>query len=162
MNNITIIGTSHIAKQSLLEVKKTIEELQPDIVAVELDKKRLPALFAEQRKGVRFSDMWLVGIKGFLFAALASWAEAKLGEAVGVKPGAEMKQAIVIGRKQKAQIALIDQDIEVTLKRLSVTLTWKEKWNFIADVIKSLVSKKPEFSFDLRKVPEEKLIATML
>ena len=39
--NLIIIGTSHIAKQSLEEVQRTIEKEKPEIIALELDKKRL-------------------------------------------------------------------------------------------------------------------------
>ena len=42
--NITIIGTSHIARESINEVKDQIENNQPDIIALELDPKRAYAL----------------------------------------------------------------------------------------------------------------------
>ena len=42
--NIFIIGTSHIARQSINDIKKRFSELNPDIVCVELDHKRLHAL----------------------------------------------------------------------------------------------------------------------
>jgi len=41
--NLSIIGTSHIAKQSLDEVKDIIEHTKPYINALELDKKRFYA-----------------------------------------------------------------------------------------------------------------------
>ncbi|MFC1769343.1 TraB/GumN family protein, partial [Nanoarchaeota archaeon] len=49
-DNITIIGTSHIAKQSMKEVKDHIENKKPDIIALELDKKRVIALLSEKKK----------------------------------------------------------------------------------------------------------------
>ena len=48
--NLIIIGTSHIAKQSLKEVKKAIEEEKPDIIAIELDRKRLMALASKKKE----------------------------------------------------------------------------------------------------------------
>ncbi|MGH9424718.1 MAG: TraB/GumN family protein, partial [Terriglobia bacterium] len=59
-------------------------------------------------------------------------------------------------------LALVDQDIEVTLKRFSQTLTWKEKWRLLVDVLKGLVLRKSEFAFDLSTVPDEKLIQKMI
>ncbi len=162
MHNLTIIGTSHIAKQSQREVKEAIEEGKPDIVAIEIDRKRFPALFEKKQGSIRASDVFRVGIKGFLFAVFGSWAEKKLGDAVGVKPGSEMKTAVIEGRKHKAKIALIDQDIDITLKRLSSSITWKEKWNFVADIFGGLFGGKPEFSFDLRTVPADELIKNMI
>lgn len=160
--NLTIIGTSHIAKQSLDEVKKVIEDEKPEIIALELDKRRLYALMSSKKEKISFYNVFRVGFKGFLFSLIGAWAEKKLGEYVGVMPGSEMKQAVKLAKKNKAKIALIDQDIEVTLKKLSKNLTWKEKWNFIVDVFKAVVSRKKEVEFDLRKVPSKKIINKLI
>ncbi len=50
MNKIILVGTSHIAKQSIRRVKKAIEENKPDIVAVELDSKRFYSIIAKKTK----------------------------------------------------------------------------------------------------------------
>jgi len=160
--NLTIIGTSHIAKQSLDEVKSAIEGGKPNIVALELDKRRLYSLMSSKKAKIRIYDIFKVGFKGFLFSLIGAWAEKKLGDYVGVAPGSEMKQAVRLAKKSKLKIALIDQDIEVTLKRLSKSLTWKEKWNFIVDVFKAIVLRKKEVEFDLRTVPDKKLIKKLV
>jgi len=160
--NLTIIGTSHIAKQSLDDVKKAIEEGKPEIVALELDRKRLPALMSAKKGKIRIYDIFKIGFKGFMFALIGAWAEKKLGEYVGVAPGSEMKQAVRLAKKNKIQLALIDQDIEITLRRLSKSLTWKEKWNFIVDVFKGVVLRKKEIDFDLRTVPSKKIITKLI
>lgn len=156
--NLSIIGTSHIAKQSLDEVKSIIEKEKPDIIALELDKKRFYSLMHSKKERIRMYDIRRIGIKGFLFSLIGAWAEKKLGEYVGVKPGSEMKRAINIAKKNKIKIAFIDQDIEITLKRLSETLSWKEKWNFIVDVVKAVILRKKDVEFDLRTVPSKKVI----
>ncbi len=69
-----------------------------------------------------------------------------------------MKKAFKLARKQKAKIMLIDQDIEVTLRKISRRLTWKEKWRFVVDVFKAIILRKREVIFDLRKVPSERVI----
>jgi len=160
--NLSIIGTSHIAKQSLDEVKKAIEDENPAIIALELDKKRLYALMSSKKEGVRIYNIFRVGFKGFLFSLIGAWAEKKLGEYAGVMPGSEMKQAVRSARKNKVKIALIDQDIEVTLKKLSKNLTWREKWNFVVDVFKAVILRKKEVEFDLRKVPSKKIIDKLI
>ena len=43
-DNIILIGTAHISKESVKEVKEAIEKYQPDIVAVELCKRRYEAI----------------------------------------------------------------------------------------------------------------------
>ncbi|MCH8067257.1 MAG: TraB/GumN family protein [Nanoarchaeota archaeon] len=159
--NLTIIGTSHIAKQSLEDVEKAIVEGKPDIVALELDRRRLYSLFKNPGK-IRIYDIKRVGIKGFIFSLIGAWAGKKLGKMVGVAPGSEMKKAVRLAKKNKIKLALIDQDIEVTLKRFSKSLTWGEKWNFIVDVIKSIFVRKEVIEFDLTKVPSKKVIKKLV
>ena len=159
---LKIIGSSHIAKESMEQVERVIRELKPKIVAIELDQKRLHALLSPQKsKGPSLKDIRRIGVQGYLFAMLGSWMERKLGAQVGVLPGDEMRVAIKIAKEVSAQIALIDQDIEITLKRLSKGLTWKEKFRFLGDLIQGVVFKKG-IEFDLSKVPKDEIITTMM
>ena len=160
--NLAIIGTSHIAKQSLEEVEKAIEEGKPDIVALELDRKRLYSLMNKEERKISIYDIRRVGFKGFIFSLIGAWAEKKLGKIVGVAPGSEMKKAVMLARKYKLKIALIDQDIEITLRRFSKALTWREKWNFVADIMKQAFTGKKEIEFDLAKVPDRKIIRKLI
>jgi pheromone shutdown-related protein TraB len=155
------MGTSHIAKQSLEDVEKEIENKKPDIIALELDQRRLYSLFKKPGK-IRIYDIKRVGIKGFIFSLIGAWAEKKLGKIVGVAPGSEMKKAAGLARNYDIKIALIDQDIEITLKRFSKSLTWKEKWNFIVDVLKAIFVRKKIIEFDLTKVPSKKVIKKLV
>lgn len=160
--NLTVIGTSHIAKESIAEVKKLIEEERPEIVALELDYKRFHALMNPRRK-VRLRDIRALGARGWLLNLIGAWAEEKMGKLVGVRPGTEMKTATVLAAKSKAKIALIDQDITVTLRRLTKNITWKEKLRFVTDLFKAaLFRKKPDVTFDLRKVPSKEVIGKLM
>jgi len=163
-NNLGIIGTSHIAKESVEEVKEAINREKPDIIALEIDKKRMYALLNKQEAKISFYNIFRVGVKGFFFSLLGAWAEKKLGKLVGVSPGSEMLEAIKLAKKNKKKIALIDQDIEVTLKKFSKSITWKEKFNFVADLFKALFlkNKKQKIEFDLTKVPDEKIINELI
>lgn len=161
MGQVRIIGTSHIAPESLELVKRTILEKEPGIVAVELDGKRLQALLQGGTSGARLRDIRRIGLKGWLFAMIGSWASKKLGAKVGVTPGSDMLGAVKAARKVDAKIALIDQDIEITLKRFSKVLTWREKWSFFVDLMKGVFFRKG-VTFDLSKVPPKELIKKLL
>src|SRR3989338_10231158 len=156
--NLVILGTSHIAKQSLDEVKNCIDQEKPDIIAIELDNKRFPALMSNAPRKIQLSAIKHIGLKGFIFSLFGAWAEKKLGKLVGVAPGSEMKQAIKIARKEGIKIALIDQDIEITLRNFSNSITWREKKNFIVDLLKALFLKKERMEFDLETVPSKAVI----
>lgn len=162
--NLTIIGTSHIAKQSLQEVTYAIEHGKPDIVALELDRRRLYSLTHEVKRKLSFPDILKIGVKGFIFNVIGAWVEKKLGKMVGVEPGSEMITAINLAKKKNIQIALIDQDIEITLQRVSKELRWQDKLNLFIDVIKGILFRNSELKklgvkdLDLTKVPPKALI----
>ncbi len=158
---VKIVGTSHISPESVSRVSKIILSRKPDLVAIELDAKRLFALSHRQKQGLSFKDIRRVGIKGWLFMLLGAWAERKLGKVVGTAPGSDMLAAVSAAREIGAPLALIDRDIELTLKRVSKALTWKEKWNFVVDVFNGVFLRRG-IKFDLRKVPSARLIEDLL
>ncbi|MBS3134284.1 TraB/GumN family protein [Candidatus Woesearchaeota archaeon] len=160
--NITIIGTSHIAIESIKEVKQFITDNKPDIIAIELDHKRFKGLIGKRQK-MRFSDIKDIGIKGFVLNLIGSYIEKKLGKIVGVSPGSEMKIAIQLAKKYKLKVALIDQDISITLKKLTRSITLKEKLTFIKDIIKNIFKRDPlAAKIDLRKVPPQDIVEKMV
>jgi pheromone shutdown protein TraB len=109
-------------------------------------------------------DIKVIGLKGFLFNIIGAWIEKKLGKMVGVEPGSEMMTAINLAKKHNIKIELIDQDIELTLQRISKELTWKERLNFVIDILKGIFLRKSELrklgitNIDLTRVPSKSLI----
>ncbi len=160
--NLILIGTSHIAKQSVKEVEETIIKEKPEVVALELDKGRFYALVNEIKGRIGFKDVKNIGFKGYVFAKAGEFVERKLGGKVGINPGDEMLKAAKIASREKCKIALIDQKIEITLKNFSKEITWKEKFRFFVDILKGIFSKKHRISFDLSKVPKKEMIVKML
>ncbi len=168
MADLVLIGTSHIARESVRKVKRIIEEQRPKVVAVELDAKRYYAL--EQKPRHKFSaySIGRVGLKGFLFALVGSWMSRKLGRMVGVEPGDEMRTAIRTAKRTGAKIALIDQDIEITLARFSAHFTWRERWQVVKDIFRGLIFREREIErygikdLDFSKVPSEELIEKLI
>jgi len=161
MHSVEILGTSHIARQSIIAIKNKIAEFKPDIVAVELDKYRLPYLF-EPRSKPRLRDISKLGLMGFVFNTIGGWLQRKLGEKVGLMPGADMREAIREASQAKIPIALIDRPIVITLQRLSTEMKFWEKLHFVFYIIGGFILPAPEWlKIDLRAVPEEKLVARM-
>ncbi len=150
--SIRIIGTSHIAEESIRKVEQTISEWVPDVVAVELDNARLHALYQERRK-VPLSAIGQLGLYGYLFQLLGGSLQRKLGESVNQKPGADMKAAVDAARKIGAQIALIDRPIQVTLQKLKKLNIW-EKLRLIGFLLRAFIPIGGKIELDLKKVPE--------
>ena len=158
--NLAIIGTSHISIESVNEVKNFIEKNKPEIIALELDPKRYLSLVNKDNlKRNALKEVLSLGVKGYLINVVGSYIEKKLGKVVGVKPGSEMIEAISLAKKYNLKLALIDQDITITLKKLSKEVRFREKFKIFKDILKGIFSKKQEVvKIDLRKVPSQELI----
>ena len=116
---ITLIGTAHVSKESVEEVKETIKTINPDCVAVELDEKRADSI----QNSEKYKELDIVQVlkrgEGFLLIAnliLASF-QRKMGQNVGVKPGDEMLAAIEVAKELNIPTALVDRPIQLTLRR---------------------------------------------
>lgn len=166
--SLKIIGTSHIAKQSIDEIKNEIEKNQPDIVALELDVQRASSLLKPENRNVPFMKAIRIGVKGYLFVKIGQYVQQKLGKMVGISPGSEMKTALILANQKKIDVAFIDQPITITLKKFSKGFTWKERGRFVVDIFKGIFSPKKQIEnmglaqFDLSKVPEKEIISKMV
>jgi len=160
--NLIIIGTSHISWESLSIIKKSFQEHEPDIVAVELDRNRLYALLNNIKTSKNPMQILRVGVKGYVFALVGSYLQRKLGNMVGTKPGSDMLTAIKLAQKHKKPIALVDQDISITLRRFSQKTKASDKWRFFFDIISSPFRKDEKITFDLNKNPDEKIVNFLL
>jgi pheromone shutdown-related protein TraB len=117
-----VIGTAHVSHASVAEVQSVIAHVKPDVVAVELCQQRYDALTKDS--AFRDLDVFKVVKEGktlFLLGHLALGAyQRRMGEALGIKPGAELLAAVAAGKLVGSRIELIDRNVNVTLKR-----TWK-------------------------------------
>ncbi len=159
--NLIIIGTSHISIESINEVEKVIREYQPSVVALELDNQRLMALIHGKKEKLSLKDIKNLGIRVFILNLIGAWAEKKIGEIVNVRPGSEMRKAVELCSELNIPIALIDQDVRITLNRLIKRFTWREKFRFLKEIIISPF-KKRKIMFDLKKVPNRKIIDALI
>jgi pheromone shutdown-related protein TraB len=168
MGRIKVIGTSHIAHQSTIEIQEAIEEERPEFIAIELDIQRLQALVRKQKSRIGLLDIKQIGFKGFLFAMVGSYVQKKLGRMVGTTPGADMLQAVKLAKVKKISLVLIDRPIALTLRRFSQMLSWKERFRFLWDILKGVFFPRRELKrygldkLDLGSVPEERIVNRML
>lgn len=162
MAHIHLLGTSHIASKSVQDIRKAVEEIKPDIVAVELDRQRLHSLLHQGKTSRSPKLIKHVGLSGYLFAVIGAWLQKKLGRMVGMQPGADMLEAVKQAKKHNIPLLLLDRDISITLKTLSKNLTRKEKWRFFTDLFFGWAKKSPKVKIDLKEVPEEQLITKLI
>lgn len=144
---IHVYGTSHVSKESLELVDEKISQHDPDIVALELDFLRLNSLLKDSRRS-----------SGPLFIRLVQKFQQTVGRKTGVMPGEEMLYAYRKAVDQDRDIALIDQNIKETVKRLKQVRS-REK---IKAILSVLVSYPFSRQIDLTKIPEEEFIDELL
>lgn len=118
--NIYLLGTAHISPKSVQDVEQLIEAVQPDSVCVELCPSRYQTMIN--------SDAWrkmnifkILKEKKALFLLMQLILTAfyrKLGEKIGVQPGAEMLEGVKQAEKHNSQLVLADRDVNITLKRV--------------------------------------------
>ncbi|MCF7866531.1 TraB/GumN family protein [Candidatus Woesearchaeota archaeon] len=161
-NRIMIIGTSHVAKESKDKIKKAFAEFMPDIIGVELDRQRYYALMNNVKSNLSIMDIKTLGVTGFLFAVIGKFVQKKIGDVVGMNPGEEMLLGANLAKNNKLLLALIDQDVRVTLKNLSKKVKFSEKLKMVGDLFLAPFQKQEKMSFDLNKVPKKELINKLM
>lgn len=139
--NIFLVGTAHVSKQSVEDVKKTVEMVNPDSICVELCEARYKSLI--KRDIWKNMDIFKVvkEKKAVLLLAqlIMSSFYRKLGEQLDVKPGAEMIEGVNLAKERNAQLVLADRDIEITLKRVWGYLNFWNKLKMASQLLASLL-----------------------
>ncbi|MFB6292163.1 MAG: TraB domain-containing protein [Candidatus Nanohaloarchaea archaeon] len=144
---IHVYGTSHVSEDSLELIDQKIDEHDPEIVALELDMLRLEALLRGDRPSSGPVFLWLM--KKF---------QDFVGSKTGVMPGDEMLHAFQRSMEENREVALIDQDIRITVDRLG-DVSRKEKVKAAFSLLGGLFLGG---SFDLSSIPGEDQVETVL
>ncbi len=160
--NLKIIGTSHISKNSVEDIRGCFRSYKPDIVAVELDRQRLISLMNDEKGSISLSSIRRIGVAGFIFVIIGRYVQKKLGSIVDMQPGSDMKEAVDLARAENKELLLMDRDIQITLRRFSKAFSWKEKFQLMKDILLSPFQKKQRIHFDLNSVPSEEIIESLL
>jgi pheromone shutdown-related protein TraB len=159
--NVKLLGTSHIAQESIKKISEEFLDLDPDIVCVELDSGRLHSLLSDEKPDRSLRGIRSYGLQGYLFAVIGGFIQEKLGNVVGVKSGSDMLTAVNLAKIKGKQLHLIDQDIQITLKRFSKMFSWKEKMRLFWDILRSPFIQN-RTKVDLNKIPKEELINKLM
>ncbi|RMG16639.1 MAG: TraB/GumN family protein [Deltaproteobacteria bacterium] len=164
---IYLVGTAHVSRRSVEEVRSVIEAVRPDTVCVELCEPRYQAL--TQSSAWRDLDLFQVIREGktlFLLAniALGAW-QRRVGKALGVRPGEELLAATEAARALGAHLELIDRNVHVTLKRTWANLPFLTKLSLLGAVLESLFparNGKEIEEADVEALKEQANLAEML
>lgn len=123
---VLIVPTSHASEKSSQTVKSVINSYKPELVAVELDRKRLARLkkSSSNDKERDIKDMIKgskgVGLKGRAVLVLFGLLQGDIAEKLSIDLlGLDMFTGYEAAKENGIPLALVDQDIDKTFKRFS-------------------------------------------
>jgi len=159
-----LVGTAHVSKQSVKDVRITIEALKPDTVCVELDEARYSNLVDSERwKKTNVGKIIREGKAMLLLSSLImSSFQKRIGEKLGVTPGAELVEAIKAAEDQEAELELVDRDIQITLKRTWRNLGFFNKFKMAFQLTASLLVGEEIDAKTVEELKEEEKLADVL
>lgn len=140
IGQISIVGTAHVSHQSVKDVQVAIQEQQPDIVAVELDDGRYRQLQGETPDDIDARSL-LRGRTIFQLLAywLLSYIQSRLGDRFDIEPGAEMRAAVETAELHGIPVALVDRDIQTTIRRFWSRMRYREKARLLWELLLAIV-----------------------
>ncbi|MDG5818936.1 TraB/GumN family protein [Natronococcus sp. A-GB7] len=130
--SVDVLGTAHVSKASVDEVHETVDEREPDVVAVELDENRYRQMQGGAPDDIEAKDL-LSGNTVFQFLAywMLSYVQSRLGSRFDIEPGADMRAAIEAAERNGSGVALVDRDIQITIQRFWTRLSFAEKLKMV-------------------------------
>ncbi len=159
-----IVGTAHVSKGSVEEVKEIIEKENPDRVCIELDDGRMKS----KTKDSSWENMDIKKIfkegKGFLLlanTALASF-QRRMGMQTGSDPGAEIVGAALLAKEKNIPVSLCDREIQITFRRAWGKSSLWNKCKLLATLISASFSNEKISEEDLEELKNEETLESMM
>lgn len=148
---VLLIGTAHVSQHSVDLVCEVINNEKPDAVCIELDDKRFQALSDEKRW--QKLDLKTVirnrQLSTLMISIMMASYQKKLGDNLGVTPGAELLAAARTAEAHAIPIHLCDRDIRITLRRAWKSTSLFRKFYLLSSLLAGM--------FDSEEIDEKKL-----
>ena len=160
---LRLLGTAHVATASVEAVKEQIETYQPKIVGVELCKTRHDALVEGRRLDKEGLRRVIKEGKApmVLMQAMLSAEQRRLGLNEGQEPGAELLAAVETAKAAGIEVALVDRDIQVTMRRAWKKMKWRERFRLLLSLFGDDEELEEDFDLD-ELLTDSDLLSTMM
>lgn len=117
---LILLGTAHVSRQSARDVRDIVEAEEPDTIAVELCAGRLESM--KRQQAWQSTDIYQVIREkkaGLLLANLILGTyQRRIAQQFGIEPGAEMRAGVELAEETGRTLLLADRNIQVTLARI--------------------------------------------
>ena len=161
---LTILGTAHVSRSSVEQVKQLLSEKEYDAVAVELCANRHRAMVDPDI--IAKMDLFQIlrdGKSTVVIANLALGAyQQRIADEIGIEPGAEMRTAVRITDEQGLPLLLIDREISTTLKRAYRNIPWWQRMALMTGLLASVISNEKVTEEEIENLKEGDLLESAL
>jgi pheromone shutdown-related protein TraB len=159
-----LVGTAHVSKDSVEEVREVILKEEPERVCIEIDETRYNSLIKKQRWQNLNIGQVLRERKGFLLLAnlVLSSFQRRLGVEMGVAPGEEMLMAVNVCQEQGIPFNLCDRDIQVTLRRAWSRSSFWGKNKMLAAMLSSIFTREKLDAEEIEKLKHRSTFQNMM
>ena len=162
--NITVIPTAHVSRNSAELVARTIDEINPDTICVELDKDRLESLKNPDKfKNTDITKIIKEKRVGYMLAniILANY-QKKLAGKLGTKSGGEMITAINKAEEKGANLVLADRSVQTTFKRTWRKLTFRDRMKLLNVIVSSMFENEDISEDELKNLQQSEALTAAL
>jgi pheromone shutdown-related protein TraB len=162
---IILVGTAHVSQESVDLVNMVIEQEQPDSICLELDERRYQAL--TQQRQWQSPDLKTIirnkQLPSLMFNLLISAYQKKLGNKLGITPGAELQMAAKMAKKLHIPISLCDRDVRITLKRAWQATPFLQKGYLLVSLMYCLLLGNSEISEEkLKDLKQQDVLSRLM
>ena len=151
-----LVKTAHVSKDSVQDVSRCVDEINPDAICIELDEERYDRL----RNPDKWRETDIVEVikkkqVGMLLVntILASF-QKRMAKSLGSNSGGEMMEGIRLSDERNIPLVLADRSIKTTFSRIWNELDTKEKFKLLMAIIESIFSDEEITEEDLAKLKE--------
>ncbi|MCH3917645.1 MAG: TraB/GumN family protein [Spirochaetia bacterium] len=163
-SELLLVGTAHISKESVNEVKTWFDDYGPDHVCIELDKTRYSTKKDEKSWSETSITKVLKEGKGFLLLAnmaLASF-QKRMGKQTGSKPGEEILGAAHLAEEREIPFSFCDREIQTTFRRAWRKSNFWNKCKLLGALLSAALSREEISEQELEKLKQADVMETML
>ena len=159
-----LLGTAHVSRESVDQVRSTIAEEIPDRICVEIDSARHQSL--TKKDNWQNLDIYRVlkERRGFLLLGnlVLSSFQRRIGADLGVNPGEEMLAAVDAAREAGIPFSLVDREIHTTLRRAWSTASLWGKNKMLAALLGSVFSREKLTGDEIEALKEQGALDNMM
>ncbi|MEM6795970.1 MAG: TraB family protein [Acidobacteriota bacterium] len=161
---VVLVGTAHVSKSSVEVVHRVIESERPDCVCVELDPQRFEALSRQKtwenldlKEVIRRRQLTTLIVN----LLLASY-QKKLGDDLGVQPGAELLEATQVAERLGIPVELCDRDVRVTLRRATHATPFFRRVLLLSELLASMLESPDITEEQLEELRDQDVLTEMM